>query len=167
MGQEAAKDLIGESLSSFEQQGRVLRAADAQIELAYCYWREGAFDEARVLLQKVIEGLDEDGSELRLVRCSASSRRKLGNQIQRLTSHPATLHHSLKQATTTRLKVVFITNSPTTSNRFALAKTAPTTWTARSWNSRQPAFHFELAGHTRYRSVVEKILGYSSTRLAD
>src|SRR6185295_5758938 len=43
--QEAAKDLIGESLSRFEQQGRVLRVAEARTELAFCYWREGAFDE--------------------------------------------------------------------------------------------------------------------------
>src|SRR6185503_9795019 len=62
-----AKDLIGESLSRFEQLGRTDRAAEARTELAYCYWREGAFDEARVLLQQVIESLGEDGSELRLV----------------------------------------------------------------------------------------------------
>jgi hypothetical protein len=48
-GQEAAKDLISESITCFEALGETAKAAAAQSDLGYCYWREGAFDEARVI----------------------------------------------------------------------------------------------------------------------
>jgi tetratricopeptide (TPR) repeat protein len=48
--QEAAKDLLRESVSLFERHGGADKAAAARSELALCYWREGAYDEARVLL---------------------------------------------------------------------------------------------------------------------
>jgi hypothetical protein len=48
--QEAAKDLLSESVSHFESLGESARVAIARSDLALCYWREGAYDEARVLL---------------------------------------------------------------------------------------------------------------------
>ena len=48
--QEAAKDLISESVTFFESVGDTSRVALARSDLALCYWREGAYDEARVLL---------------------------------------------------------------------------------------------------------------------
>src|SRR6185503_14037528 len=40
--QEIAKDLISESARSFEQLGLAEQSAEAQVDLALCYWREGA-----------------------------------------------------------------------------------------------------------------------------
>src|SRR2546422_2506543 len=40
--QEAAKNLITESITFFESIGDVKKIAAARAELAYCYWREGA-----------------------------------------------------------------------------------------------------------------------------
>jgi FimV-like protein len=51
--QQVAKDLISESVRLFERLGDLGRTANAQIDLAICYWREGALDEARVILQEV------------------------------------------------------------------------------------------------------------------
>jgi tetratricopeptide (TPR) repeat protein len=48
--QEAAKDLISESIALFEVVGDTSRVALARSDLALCYWREGAYDEARVLI---------------------------------------------------------------------------------------------------------------------
>src|SRR3712207_8300635 len=48
---EAAKDLISESLTIFEALHQKLKMAEAQMELGHCYWREGAFNEARDLLK--------------------------------------------------------------------------------------------------------------------
>jgi len=42
--QETAKNLISESIAIFEALRENSRAAEAQIDLAYCYWREGSFD---------------------------------------------------------------------------------------------------------------------------
>jgi tetratricopeptide (TPR) repeat protein len=57
--QEVAKDLLSESAALFERLGEVPRAAIARSDLALCYWREGAYDEARVLLIKAFDVLYE------------------------------------------------------------------------------------------------------------
>ena len=169
--QEDAKDLIGESVSSFEQQGRVLRAADARTELACCYWREGAFDEARVLLQKVIEGLDEDGSELRLVALLRkalveSSATRFSDSLRILLDaaplFQASNNHALQGRFHNELAYNF-QSLGSTENRADYTDRALVEFTAAS-------FHFELAGHTRYRSVVENNLGllfYTLGRLTE
>ena len=53
--QESAKDLLSESAAVFEKLPDPQKAAEAHVELACCYWREGAFDEARLLLRSVLE----------------------------------------------------------------------------------------------------------------
>ncbi|HEX9962032.1 MAG TPA: helix-turn-helix domain-containing protein [Pyrinomonadaceae bacterium] len=58
--QEWAKDLISESLFIFENLGSAEKAIEAQIELAPCYWRGGAFDEARIFLSMTIEKIKFD-----------------------------------------------------------------------------------------------------------
>jgi tetratricopeptide (TPR) repeat protein len=55
--QDAAKDLISEALRVFSLHGRQTRVAEAQYELGVCYWRAGAFDEARVILQDALRKL--------------------------------------------------------------------------------------------------------------
>lgn len=52
--QEFAKDLISESIRAFEALGDPDKIADAQLDLAICYWREGAMDEARVWFQEAL-----------------------------------------------------------------------------------------------------------------
>jgi tetratricopeptide (TPR) repeat protein len=64
--QETAKDLISESASIFETLGNVEKIAEARVDLAICYWREGALDEARVTLHLVLESLGEVQSEQKL-----------------------------------------------------------------------------------------------------
>ena len=64
--QEAAKDLISESAATFEALGKVEKLAEARVDLAICYWREGALDEARVTLELVLDSLREVQSEQKL-----------------------------------------------------------------------------------------------------
>jgi len=64
--QEAAKDLISESAAIFEALGKVEKVAEARVDLAICYWREGALDEARVTLELVLNSLREVQSEQKL-----------------------------------------------------------------------------------------------------
>jgi CheY-like chemotaxis protein/tetratricopeptide (TPR) repeat protein len=52
--QETAKNLITESITIFEELNLPTKRSEAQIELAYCYWREGRFDDARVILQEAL-----------------------------------------------------------------------------------------------------------------
>jgi tetratricopeptide (TPR) repeat protein len=57
--QEKAKDLISESAAFFEQVGAAESMAGARSDLALCYWREGAYDEARVLLKNAFDSMTE------------------------------------------------------------------------------------------------------------
>lgn len=68
--QETAKNFITESITIFESLKLPAKISDAQIDLAYCYWRQGALDEARVLLQEALArpGLDHDIRAIGIVR---------------------------------------------------------------------------------------------------
>lgn len=55
--QASAKDLISESAALFDRAGEPERAALARSDLGLCYWREGAYDEARIVLTQASDGL--------------------------------------------------------------------------------------------------------------
>jgi len=65
--QESAKDLITKSIEIFESLGRFARVAEARGDLALCYWREGAFDEARIHLASALSRLGTEDSEQRAI----------------------------------------------------------------------------------------------------
>src|SRR5829696_6854134 len=52
--QEAAKNLISESATHFEEIAYPKKVLEARTELAVCYWREGAYDNARIILQDTL-----------------------------------------------------------------------------------------------------------------
>ncbi len=63
--QEAAKNLLSEGAGLFERLGDAPKVAEARTDLGVCYWREGAFEEARVVLRAALEGLAREDEELR------------------------------------------------------------------------------------------------------
>ena len=65
--QETAKDLITQSIRIFDESGQSEGIAEARSDLALCYWREGAFDEARINLAEALGLLKNDTSGLRAV----------------------------------------------------------------------------------------------------
>lgn len=60
--QEIAKNLISESLAYFEAIGDQKKAAAARSEIAYCYWRAGYLDEARIMLRAALQKLTTVGT---------------------------------------------------------------------------------------------------------
>ena len=50
--QERAKDLLTEALHIFQTLDLRAKVSEAQYELGVCYWREGAFEEARIILDE-------------------------------------------------------------------------------------------------------------------
>lgn len=52
--QETAKDLIHESLTIFQSANYRKKIAEAQTELALCYWRTGEYNEARDVLNEAL-----------------------------------------------------------------------------------------------------------------
>jgi len=65
--QEAAKNLISESLCVFQSLNYEQKIEEAHVELALCYWRTGEVNEARVLLEETLSRL-KGASD---VRCRA------------------------------------------------------------------------------------------------
>ena len=60
--QEIAKNLISEGITFYESIGDVKKIAAARAEIAYCYFREGALDEARIMLTEAIQKLTTEGN---------------------------------------------------------------------------------------------------------
>src|SRR5215204_6283309 len=65
--QESAKNLLSVSVNRFEALEDEKKIAEAQTELGYCYWREGAFDEARVILHQAIIRLSDEDDDLKAI----------------------------------------------------------------------------------------------------
>jgi two-component system, chemotaxis family, chemotaxis protein CheY len=63
--QDAAKDLLSESISRFVTLGERAKAAEAQSELGFCYRRAGNYDEARVLYNDALRLLPPGEDEQR------------------------------------------------------------------------------------------------------
>jgi CheY-like chemotaxis protein/Tfp pilus assembly protein PilF len=57
--QERAKDLLFESLRMFKAQSQYAKVSETKYELGMCYFRLGAFDEARVILKDALNNLKD------------------------------------------------------------------------------------------------------------
>jgi tetratricopeptide (TPR) repeat protein len=60
--QEVAKNLISESINFYQSIGDVKKVAASRAELAYCYWREGALNEARIMFNESLQILTAQGN---------------------------------------------------------------------------------------------------------
>jgi transcriptional regulator with PAS, ATPase and Fis domain len=159
--QEKAKDLISESILLFESLTDAAKVAEAQTEIAYCYWREGAFDEARITLREALSHLTEANSELKAVALLRSAIVEISDQrfndALRIFSEVAPLlekitNHSFKGRFHVGLANT-LKNLGTNEKREDYIDRALIEYSAAS-------YHFEQAGHTSYRAAVENNLGF-------
>jgi tetratricopeptide (TPR) repeat protein len=63
--QEIAKNFITQSIVIFEAQGDVKGVAEAQTEIAVCYGREGALDDARMILSEALSLVGDHDNDLK------------------------------------------------------------------------------------------------------
>jgi tetratricopeptide (TPR) repeat protein len=158
--QELAKDLISESAALFSQLGIAEKTAEARVDLAICYWREGALDEARITLKHVLETLENQDSEQRLrALLNIAIVEKVATrdlESLRIYKEAAPLfdrssNHALKgkfhNSYATLLK------SLAADNRAEYVDSALVEFTAAG-------FHFEQAGHKRFQARVENNVGF-------
>jgi tetratricopeptide (TPR) repeat protein len=157
--QEIAKDIISQSVALFEQAGLADGAEEARVELAYCYFRVGALDEARILIQQALERLG-DNDEVRalaLLRLAVVEgvATKFNDALKILmNSAPlfeASDNHSLKGRYHNQLAHA-LQSLGSAENRIDYFDRAIVEFTAAG-------FHFEQARHTRYHAHVENNLG--------
>lgn len=159
--QETAKDLISESAAVFEKLPDAEKLAEARIELAYCYWREGALDEARVMLREVLNNLGDGESEwkaIALLRGAIieASATRYSDALRILTGAAPLFEksesHALKGKFHNELASVLNCLS-STEHREDYRDRALVEYAAAG-------FHFEQARHTRYQAAVENNLGF-------
>lgn len=155
--QAAAKDLISESASRFKALGEAERVGAAHSDLALCYWREGAYDEARVLLTHALGDLTDATQRakvlLRLtsVECVAG-RYSIALDILKENAQlfDERMGHALLGSFHNHLAVV-LKELGTTEGRADHLDRAIIEYTAA-------IFHQEQAGHERYAATNENNL---------
>lgn len=158
--QERAKNLISESLTIFESRRYKKKIAEAQIELALCYWRTAEFNEASDLLKLALRHLTTD-SELKAkaVLRSAIVEQHAGRKSEalRILTDSSALFERINNQT---LKGCYHqTIADVLENLWALD--GPKDYLDRSLVEYVAAsYHFEQAEHRSYLANVENNLGF-------
>lgn len=160
-GQEAAKDLISESIAIFERLDNAEKVAEGRVDLAICYWREGGLDEARVTLQLVLDSLRESQSEQRLRALLNSAivewTSTRDQNALRICSEAAPLfdfssNYALKGKFHNTYAAV-LKSGAVAKNKEAYIDRALVEYTAAG-------YYFEQAGHKRFQARVENNVGF-------
>lgn len=163
--QEAAKNLLCEGAGLFERLGDLARVAEARTDLGVCYWREGAFEEARVVLRAALEGLAREDAEQRalaltrlaIVELSAGFNRAAVEVLAEAAPH-------VEACASDIIKGNFHAER---ANAFvALADAGDTEMLDRALVEHTAAsYHLEQAGHTRYLANNENNLAILFNRI--
>ena len=159
--QEIAKDLISESAATFEYLGIADKVAEAGVDLAICYWREGGLDEARVTLSLVLDGLATSRSEQRL--------RALLNSA--IVERAATRDHDALRICMEAVPDFNISSNDALKGKFhntyaAILRSLGTSENREDYTDRSlveyaaASYHFERAGHKRFQARVENNIGF-------
>jgi tetratricopeptide (TPR) repeat protein len=161
--QEWAKDLISESLFIFENLGSAEKMVEAQIELAPCYWRGGAFDEARIFLSMTIEKIKFDEAISDDIKALAYLRRAVlgndealhreaiyyleqGSKFFDSDKNPSLKGKYHNQMGIAQQSIGDLQNNPEFLDRALIEYSAA-------------GIYFEEAGHKRYTAFVENNIG--------
>jgi CheY-like chemotaxis protein/predicted negative regulator of RcsB-dependent stress response len=157
--QEHAKNLITRAIEIFERLEEPEAVREAQSDLAVCYWREGAFDEARILLDRVIDETSNDELKtIALVRVALVEKTAgrftdaMARYEQARPLVDASDDHALKGTFHNGLGMLLNCRG-VSERRQDFIDSALIEFAAAS-------FHFEQAGNDRFHARVENNLGY-------
>ncbi|HEX8558133.1 MAG TPA: helix-turn-helix domain-containing protein [Pyrinomonadaceae bacterium] len=148
--QEQAKDMLSEAARVFDSQAMPAKVSEAQYELGICYWRLGAFEEARLILGEALKLLKEPDAELKakvhirrtLVEISENRYNEALNILQEAEPVFESANDGLKgrwhgQKAIILLKLAATERRPDYADRAIIEFTAA-------------IFHYEQARHERY-----------------
>jgi tetratricopeptide (TPR) repeat protein len=163
--QETAKNLITESITFYQSIGDLKKVAAARAELAYCYWREGALDEARIMFNESLQQLTAEGNSrarvlLRLAILEWSASRysdafKILNDNARLFTKIT--NHAVKGNYHNQLAMV-LRNLATSEKRDDYFQRAIIEY-------QEADHHFKIARNVTFRADVKNNLGFLSYKL--
>ncbi|HYG80302.1 MAG TPA: tetratricopeptide repeat protein, partial [Pyrinomonadaceae bacterium] len=159
--QEVAKNLISESAAIFKTLHDVEKVAEARIDLATCYWREGAYGEARIILQEVLSHLAAKDGEQRARALLNSAlvdifSRRFNDALHTLNEAAPLFDKSQNNSAKGRFHVhlaLVLRNLGTSEQREDYTDRALVEYAAAS-------HYFEQAGHTHSRAVIANNIGY-------
>jgi tetratricopeptide (TPR) repeat protein len=159
--QEAAKDLISESATIFEGLGLMEKTAEARVNLATCYWREGAFDEARVTLRHSLECLRalESEQRLRALLSSALVERSAARLDEALRIHRESAP-LFSKSSNYALKGKFHSEYATLLKNLGLSENRQDYIDQALIEFAAASVHYEQVGHKRFQAGVENNEGF-------
>lgn len=157
--QETAKDFISESISTFESFSDV-KVAEAQTELALCYWRSGDYDEARLILNELLAkiGVDDEVKAKALLRLAIVeySEERFSEALEILTDNV----ELFEKITNPTLKGSYHNNLANLWMAMGKSENRED-YTDRAFVELAAAsYYFEEAGHKSYLANVENNLGF-------
>jgi tetratricopeptide (TPR) repeat protein len=161
--QERAKELISESVTIFEQTGEVHRAALARSDLALCYWREGAYDDARAFLEHASDVLKLADADAEL-RMKVLLRRvtveymagRLNDALNILQGYATLLNGSASYA----LIGSFHNHLALVLRGLGVAEGYSDYFDRAIIEYTAAIYHYQQAGHERYSAVIENNLAF-------
>lgn len=158
--QESAKDFITRSIEIFTELGEGEKVAEAQSDLALCYWREGAFDEARVHLSQALERLESEGDLKATALIRAGAVEVLAGQFTDALQFYEQARPLVEQSTDSALKGSLSLSRATVFTRLANATSNEKYLDRALEEYTSAAIYFEQAGHERQCGRVENNLGF-------
>lgn len=159
--QEVAKNLLSESSRLFELGEVPEGTAEAQIELAVCYWREGAFDEARVMLQDALIRISQNDNDLKarafLYRAMIERSAKRFNDALRIHYEAIPF---FEKSENHLLKAKFHYGFANVLNYLRTVEYREDYVDRALLEYAAASFHYEQVGHSRHEACVENNLGF-------
>ncbi len=161
-----ARDLITESITLYEALGDSKKVAEARTELAVCYWRAGANDEARIWFTTALERLKTEGNTranallgLSVVEWTASRH----DESWRILTTNAPL---FRKITNQSLKGFYHNQSAMTLRALATERKRNDYFQRAIKHYEEADYHFTLARNTVYRAHVKNNVGYLLFKLS-
>ena len=152
--QEFAKDLLAESARIFASLGQQEKAVEAETDLAICYWRAGAMDEAAIWFQEALSRASTAENRVRIVINKAIVN-IFSNQIDEALE-------LLNQATPLLGQI----EDHATHGRYHMQRAlafkrrgGPDNLDRALIENAAASYHLEQARHTRYLARVENNIG--------
>ncbi|HEY6118650.1 MAG TPA: winged helix-turn-helix domain-containing protein [Pyrinomonadaceae bacterium] len=159
-GQKIAEALLNGSIGIFEHLGARTRSCESQIELGYCYYREGLFDLARMTILNSVKRLSSEERDLKsvgLIRLAIIDR-----HAGRLQNAMTVLDEASGLAKLVGPWVMgrYYLEVATTLKRLAAAEDQANYHSSALDYYRKALYEFEAVGNHRYAAAVENNRGY-------
>lgn len=164
-GQKHAEDLLSGSIGIFEHLGAKRRSAEARIELALAYYRQGMFALARKTLLRVLAELQLEDNELKslaLIRLAVLERHAghVADSLSRLSEAQVIVEESGPLVTGRYYHELAITL-----REIAIAENRSEYFDRVTSHFRRAFYEFVAIGHHRYAAVAENNHGFLNLAL--